>query len=172
MTWQPHHVRIRLSEAMAIQRRIVARLGPNVPRSAWPAMLRTRAEIEEVEADAPDLGATTVVPTRAELGLLERVEVWLSAYLSRPACEAAGLVPDTGYVVGARAIGYSYAKIGRHRKTRAGFPVNALPRDIRLPGGNSRPALVAIETKGLAHVAARLNKAGVSLDPDLTQSAG
>lgn len=168
--WQAHHVQIRLVEAMAVQRRVVARLGPSVPRSSWPSIVRSLREIEEADQDVPKGSTpptTMVLPTRAELAHMERAENWMRRFLSVDACTEARMPPDTGWVVGMRAMGWGWDKIGRTRKRRHGFKVNAHAAAVRLPGGNSRPALSRIEADGLAHIADCLQRENIPVDVDL-----
>lgn len=162
--WTSAHVQARMAEAMGTARALITTVGPGTRTTSWPDIIRSRSA--DYADDTPRM--RPAAPSPHDLARLEEVERWVSKWLSRAACTAAGMVDDTGWVLTCRSLGWTYARIGRARKEAWAI---AHARDIgrpRLPGGNSRPSLVTIERKGLSYLATQLNLSGKPLDPELT----
>ena len=160
--WTGARVQARMTEAMATLRAVGAPHGPSQRCTSWPDIVRSANEA---------YGYTDAVGVRPrasprDIARLEEVERWITKWLTVPACEAARLVPDTGWVLTCRALSWTYARIGRARKHQWTITHGKDAGRPRLPGGNSRPSLVAIERRGLGYVATKLNLAGVPVDPD------
>lgn len=160
--WTGPRVQARMSEAMGTLRLIGASGGPSTKVTSWPDIVRKAVEAYGYTA------AVGVRPQAAprDIARMEEVERWISRYLTVRACTDAGLVPDTGWILTCRALGWTYARVGRQRKEQWRITHGRDAGQPRLPGGNSRPSLVAIERRGLGHLATRLNIAGVPVDPE------
>jgi hypothetical protein len=144
-----------MSEAMGTLRLLRGKLGPTQRVTSWPDVIH---EASEAYGYTPARGTRPLASPR-DIARLEEVERWITRWLTYAACEAVGLVPDTGYVVTCRGMGWTYARIGRARKEQ-------WHSERRLPGGNSRTSIQQIEQRGLRHVATQLNFSGVPVDPE------
>lgn len=156
--WTGDRVLARISEAMATLRLLGGAVGPTRSVTSWPDVVHSAEEA---------YGYTAVTGRRPhasphDIARLEQVERWLTRHLTRDRCEAAGFVPDAGYVVTCRGMGWTYGRIAHARKAKWG----AIQGHRRPPGGNSRPSIAAIERKALRHLATMLNNQGVPVDPE------
>lgn len=102
---------------------------------------------------------TRTVPDPAAVTRLDQCIGWMSRWLSREACERARLAPDAGYIVWSRAAGVPRSRIAMERKRTWGAGA------LRIPGGNSKPSLIAIENAALDHLARALSRSGVPVVP-------
>lgn len=162
--WTADRVMARMKEAaVALRSAAGGSPAPSQRITWWPDIVRDRAE---------GYGYTPVGGTRqagAAADQIERMDhtlQWISAYLSRPACLQAGLVEDSGWLVWARALGWSFARIGTARKLAWGAETRGGGPSMSIPGGNARPSLLKIERAALGHVASMLNRGGEMVDRD------
>lgn len=161
--WTGALVQARMSEAMGTLRALVgSNGGPSRKTTSWPDIVRNRGQ--DYGDDTPRMSRPTATPE--DVGRLEQVEEWVRLWLTKDACARGRLVDDTGWVLTCRALGWTYARIGRARKETWRLTHGKDAGAPRLPGGNSRPSLVAIERKGLSYVATQLNLRGVPVDAE------
>jgi len=165
--WTGPRVQARMAEAMRTLRMVGTAGGPSRRITSWPDVVHSASEAYGWTADE---GVAPKASAR-DIKRLDEVERWITRWLKRDACERAKLVPDTGRILTCRAMGWTYARIGRQRK-QEWLALHGRGEDRpRLPGGNSRPSLVAIERRGLGYLATQLNLASVPVDSDTLEAA-
>jgi hypothetical protein len=162
--WNGPLVMIRLSEAALALRTVPAGRSISNKLSYWPDALK---DPNEAYGYLPT-GMTPMRATSNDITKMDEALRWMGRWLTRDACKAAGLPDDAGWLVWLRASGWSQAKIGAARRERwnAVHIASKSGPNRAIPGGNSRPALSAIEEKALRHVASHLNRHSVALDRD------
>ena len=164
--WTGALVMIRLSEAAQALRTVPAGRSISTKLTFWPDTLTT-AEEKAAYGYTP-ASVTPLRATSADIGKMDECLAWMGRWMTRDACKAAGLPQDAGWLIWLRASGWSQAKIGNARRTlwNAQNVASKGGPNRAIPGGNSRPALAAIEEKALQRLAKQLNWAGVALDRD------
>lgn len=151
--WHADLVRARVAEAAHAIRS--ANVGRNHPLARWTNWPLIAVDLQQ---EAYGYTEERPKPIRASAGAISRMDEtldWLSKWLNVAACEQMGLARDAHDIVWARAIGWSWARIGstRHETWYA--------KGERPPSGNSRFLLEQMEHKALRHVANEINLAKV-----------
>lgn len=151
--WTPEAVRDRIAEAgLALKTAAVGRSAPLEVWTKWPAA------VVHDHAEAYGYGEAKARPHRSSPAAISRMDetlAWISQWLSRAQCARYGLADDAQAIIWARAVGRSWAWIGRARHDEW----HAQGR--RPPRGNSRPVLQEIEAKALRFLANECNLARV-----------
>lgn len=172
--WTAATVAARLRETVVVLSTAPGAASPASRVTYWPdtvpAAQGKRAQqiataLALMQPSDPDAPPPKIHGSPDQITRLDETLAWLSVYLCRPACAVAGLPSDAGWLVWARASGWSYARIGKARKiahgggeTRGGGP------SLSIPWGNARPSLMKIERAALDHLATQLNRTAVLVD--------
>ncbi len=119
----------------------------------WPDVKRDRS------TDWPDPSPRTgrALSTPDQIARLDYALRWFPRWLTHERAAVAGLVPDAGGIVWARAVGWTYTRISGYRREFWGSPGTKGGRSP-VPGGNSPKTLKRLERQTLAYLAAQLNQ--------------